>query len=162
MTSLTPDLKVSTVEKNHNIKPATLCNSKHEYKAYDDKDMSKPKNVEDMVRSISQLDKKSHEEIYLTIRKFKPQKFFASNSIDTRFNIYGLSVEERIMLSRTIDLCKENMERNEVISNAASIHQEELAKLEDRIGANNPILIDDLQNNPSEREKIKEMLQMHN
>ena len=161
MTSLTPDLKVSTVEKNHNIKPATLCDTKLEYNPYDDKDMSKPKNVEDMVRSISQLDKKSHEEIYVTIRKFKPQKFFASNSVDTRFNIYGLSVEERSILSRTIDLCKENMERSEVISNAAIIHQEELAKLEDKMVSNNPVLIEESLQNPTEKEKIKEMLQMH-
>ena len=161
MTSLTPDLKVSTVEKNPNIRPATLCDSKPQYKAYDDKDMSKPKNVEDMVRSISQLDKKSHEEIYLTIRKFKPQKFFASNSVDTRFNIYGLSNEEKCILSRTIDLCKENMERDEVISNAADLHQEEIAKLEDRMGFHDPIMVEDSQTNPSEKEKIKEMLQMH-
>lgn len=154
-------LKASQVRKGGNIKAAVISDNSIQYNPLEDHDMDDPKLVEEMVRNIGQLDKESHEQIYKVLRQTKPKKFFAVNNTDTRFNIYGLNQKERHELQRTIQLCNEAMERRKILDEASGFHREEIAKLDEKlkIGDLDDTYVDAV--NPSEADKIKEMLQMN-
>jgi hypothetical protein len=156
--------KTTKVQKCRDIKPVVISDSSIQYDPLEDPDTDDPKIIEDMVRSISQLDKKSHEQIYLVLRNSKPRKFFAANNVDTRFNIYGLDTFERRELKRTIQLCLEDMKRRKIMTEASSSHKEEIMKLDGVLQSgeiDNSFTDLNAGINPTESEKIKEMLQMN-
>lgn len=148
--------------KGRHIKPAVISDNSIQYNPLEDFNMSDPKFIDDMVRNISELDKAGHEQIYIALRKTKPKKFFAANNVDTRFNIYGLTDQDKQSLRRTIQLCKEDMKRKKILQEATGYHEQELHRLDEKLHINdleddtyvNPV-------NPSEAEKIREMLQMN-
>jgi hypothetical protein len=148
------------IQKGGNIKPAVVTDGSIQYDPLDGFDTDDPKSIEDIVRNIEQLDKAGHEQIYMQLRRNgKAKTFFATNSIDTRFNIYGLTPVERRALKRTIQLCMEDMERNKVLNSATRTHQEAIAKLDCLFPAIDEMYLDPV--GPSEADKIKEMLQMN-
>lgn len=155
--------KTSVVQKGGNIKPAIIKDGSMQYDPLEDHTMDDPRLLEDMVRQIDLLDKQGHEQIYKVLRKSKPKTFFAANSIDTRFNIYGLSAHERQELARTIKLCLQDMDRKRVLADATCIHREEIKRLDQKLHINSldDTMLDEQYSNPSEAEKIKNMLQMN-
>jgi hypothetical protein len=153
-------LKKTTIEKNINIEPAVIHDSSPLYIDFEDKNMDNPNMIEELVRNISNLDKEGHEEIYMTIRSFKPQTFFASNSIDTRFNIYGLNCKERNEVDRIVTMCKHDIERKKVFEDASYIHQSNIKTLNTQLITDiDDTLVESI--NPTEVEKIREMLKMN-
>lgn len=165
--SFASSLKVTSVQKNSTIKPAVVSDHSPQYTSFRDREMCDPKVVEDMVRSIGSLDKDGHKQVYMTIRRFKPKTFFAANSLDTRFNIYGLSDRERQELDHTIQLCLQNMERNKIFKEARNTHKQDLAELDVKLTDIDTETDNDIGGyidavNPSEAEKIREMLQLNN
>ena len=157
----TCSLKVTSVRKDGNIKPVIISDNSIQYNPLEDTGIDDPKLVEDMVRNIAQLDREGHEQIYTVIRKTKAKKFFATNNVDTRFNIYGLNPHERHELARTIQLCTENMNRKKVFEDANGSHRKDIARLDKTLKVDNldEKFIEAV--NPSEVDKIKEMLQMN-
>jgi hypothetical protein len=161
---LMDSLKATTVRKGGNIKPAVIADGSLQYNPLEDHDIDDPKLVEDMVRNIEQLDRTGHEQIYMALRRTKPKKFFAANNVDTRFNIYGLSICERQELRRIIRLCMEDKERKKVLNEATGSYREEIEKLDQKLhigDLDDPFVDATSACNPSEAEKIKEMLQMN-
>lgn len=150
----TSNIKITAVQKDANIRPAVVHNS-NEYIDFDKKDMSDPAVIDDMVHAINELDKDSHAELYLTIRKFRTRKFFAPNGTDTKFNIYGLNERERSELDHTISLCRENMARRKIVD---SLHQQREDITRD-LSRETTHTIETV--NPSEPDKIREMLHMN-
>ena len=124
--------KVTTVQKDSSIRPAVVHNP-NEYKGFDNKDMNDPAVIDGMVRAIAELDKESHAEIYLTIRKFRSRKFFAANNLDTRFNVYALNERERLELDHTIELCRINMQRKSVLESAGDDHRTGIQRLDETL-----------------------------
>jgi len=155
----TSSLKATTVRKGGNIKPAVISDGSPQYNPLEDHKADDPKFVEDMVRAIGQLDKDSHEQIYIALRKTKPKKFFAANNVDTRFNINGLNDREKQMLKRTIQLCVEDMERKKIFDQFTGTHRQDIAKLDVKLQGD--LDLDVADRGPSEAEKIREMLQMN-
>lgn len=153
----------STIRKDANIKPAVLKDTSLQYEDHDSGDMDNPAIIEELVRGINQLDKEGHEEVYLAIRRFKPKTFFASNSVDTRFNIYGLNGKERKEVQRIIRMCKNNTERRRVLENATSTHETTISNLTTKLLDEEKILDTESEDpgNPTEVEKIREMLRMN-
>lgn len=164
MSASTPALKAVTIKKGGNIKPAVISEHEMTYDSLNDNNMDDPKVLDELIRTIKDLDKAGHEQIYLTLRKTKPAKFFAANCVDTRFNMYNLSVHERNELKRIIDLCHLNMKREQVLKDAEGTHRQEIAKLDEKLHLTD---IEDEDNayidsvNPTEVDKIKEMLRMN-
>lgn len=154
---------MSRIQKSGNIKPAVLADSSIHYNPLDGSDDDDPKMIEDIVRDIARLDKAGHEQIYISLRKTKSRRFFAVNNVVTHFNIYGLSSFERRELKRIIKLCIEDMERKKVLEHASDNHINDIAKLDEQLESNYDVLDDMCTDslNPSEAEKIKEMLQMN-
>lgn len=153
----------STIRKDATIKPAVLKDTSLQYEDHDSRDMDDPTVVEELVRGISQLDKEGHEEVYLAIRRFKPKTFFASNSVDTRFNIYGLNAKERKEVHRIIQMCRNNLERRRVLEDATSTHETTISDLTSKLLDEEKILDTESEDpgNPTEVEKIREMLLMN-
>lgn len=150
----------SVVQKGGNIKPAILSDSSIQYNPLDGCEHDDPKLIEEMVRNIAQLDQAGHEQIYIALRKTKPKSFFAINNVDTHFNIYGLTPYERRELRRIIQLSIEDMDRKSILSNARKMHQDGIAKLDEQFDTSfDDAWVDPV--NPSEADKIKEMLQMN-
>jgi len=156
---VTSSLKATTVRKGGNIKPAVISDGSPQYNPLEDHKADDPKFVEDMVRAIGLLDKDSHEQIYIALRKTKPKKFFAANNVDTRFNINGLNDREKQMLKRTIQLCVEDMERKKIFDQFTGTHRQDIAKLDVKLQGD--LDLDVADRGPSEAEKIREMLQMN-
>lgn len=158
-------LKRSTIEKTPHIKSGILKEPGIQYQDFEDINMNDPKMVEELIRNISLLDKQSHKEIYLTIRKFKSNTFFAANNVDTRFNIYGLNAKERKELYQMVNFCLQDLERKKVLKQATKEHSTELEYLEHKLYANDakelPNTEIPLPVNPSEVDKIKDMLNMN-
>lgn len=162
--SLTFTKGTSAIRKDTNIKPAVLKDTSLQYQDHEGRDMDNPVVIEELVRGIGQLDKEGHEEVYLAIRRFKPQTFFASNSVDTRFNIYGLNAKERNEVHRIIQMCKSNLERKHVLEDATNTHESTISNLTSKLLDDEKILDTESEDpgNPSEVEKIREMLLMNN
>jgi hypothetical protein len=159
----TSSLKATTVRKGGNIKPAVISDGSPQYNPLEDHNADDPKFLEDMVRTICQLDKESHEQIYIALRKTKPKKFFAANNVDTRFNINGLNDRDKQLLKRTIQLCVEDMERKKLFDQFTGTHRQEIAKLDVKLQTEfDAEDMDVADRGPSEAEKIREMLQMNN
>lgn len=156
--------KATTIKKGGNIKPAVVSEQSAalSYNSLDDDNMDDPRVIEEIANSIKGLDKAGHEQIYLTLRKTKPVNFFAANGLDTRFNIFNLNTQERQELKRIICLCEEDMKRKQVLKNADGNHRQEMAKLDKQLyltDIEDDTYIDSV--NPTEVDKIKEMLRMN-
>lgn len=160
-------LKATMVRKSSSVKPAVMQDSSPQYENFESFeicDMKDPKIIRELVHQIESLDSDGHEEIYKTIRKFKPKTFFGCNSIDSRFNIDKLSIKELHALNQTIRLCKEDLERKFILEKADYIHRDRISKLDTSLIVDNPLpgyesLIGSV--NPTEVEKIQEMLKMN-
>ena len=76
--------------------------------------------INDMIQDIEMLDEESHEQIYLLLRGFKPATFFTTDGGGggTHFDRTQLSDRQISELYRTVQLCKENMLRKQVLLNA--------------------------------------------
>jgi hypothetical protein len=150
------------VQKNSSIKPLIVQDSSIQYENLEKKNMKDPKIISDMVDRISMLESVDHCEIYKTLRKFKPANFFGSSSIETRFNIDKLSVKELEALDQTIRLSKEDNERRHVLRSANTRHRNEMSKLENSLYTDVKTTESwSVSTNPTEVEKIQEMLKMN-
>lgn len=80
--------------------------------------------INDMIHDIDVLDEESHEQIYLLLRGFKPVSFFTTDrgGGGTHFDRSMLSERQTNELYRTVQLCKENMKRKQVLNNAKLEH----------------------------------------
>lgn len=74
-------------------------------------------SINDMIHDIDGLDEEAHAQIYLLLRGFKPATFFTTDRAGggTHFDRTQLSQRQMNELIRTVQLCKENIERNQII-----------------------------------------------
>jgi hypothetical protein len=122
--------------------------------------MDDPEILNNLVKMINKLDKPDHEEIYRTVRKFKPLGFFAVNSMGTHFNIFSLDNKMRWELYRMVSLCMDNQTRNKVIAAATNTHHVKLTDLDTKMDATlDPECIECV--NPTEAEKTIEMKRLN-
>ncbi len=77
-------------------------------------------SINDMIHDIDGLDEEAHAQIYLLLRGFKPATFFTTDRAGggTHFDRTQLSQRQMNELIRTVQLCKENIERNQIIKYA--------------------------------------------
>ena len=160
------DIKASKITKNDIIKAVVeQDNTVIKYHAFDVDDvkiehMDQSDILNNLVKLINKLDKSDHEEIYKTVRKFKPSSFFAINSMGTHFNILSLDNKTRWELYRMCCLCKDNQTRNKIISDATNIHQVKINTLDTQMdGVEGPEYL--AQINPSESIKTQEMKKLN-
>jgi hypothetical protein len=87
--------------------------------------------INDMIHDIESLDEDSHEQIYLLLRGFKPASFFTTDrgGGGTHFDRSQLSERQSQELYRTVQLCKENMKRKQVLDNAKVEHEYRMSLL---------------------------------
>lgn len=120
--------------------------------------------LDKLTADIQSLDKESHEQIYVLLRKHKPEKFFTHESKTLIFDRDSLSEEALKQLYDLVKLCCENQRRDRIIKKA---EQEYLGSL-DSIVVNNDIAQSlgdydtDFKYNPSEQQKLTEMLFLNN
>ena len=160
------DIKASKITKNDIIKAVVdQDNNFTKYRAFDLDDvkieqMDQPEILNNLVKLINKLDKPDHEEIYKTVRKFKPSKFFAINSMGTHFNILSLDNKMRWELYRMCCLCNDNQNRNKIISDATNIHHVKINTLDTQMDAiEDPEYLAKI--NPSESIKTQEMKKLN-
>jgi hypothetical protein len=77
-------------------------------------------SINDMMHDIEMLDEEAHAQIYLLLRGFKQASFFTTDRAGggTHFDRTLLTARQLNELVRTVQLCKENMERNQIIKSA--------------------------------------------
>ncbi len=160
------DIKASKIKKNDIIKAAVVQdNTPIQYHPFDADDvkveqMDDPEILNNLVKLINKLDKSDHEEIYKTVRKFKPANFFAVNSMGTHFNIFSLDNKMRWELYRMVSLCKDNQVRNKVIADANSVHKVKITDLDTKMDTmKDPEYVEQI--NPGEAEKTQEMKKLN-
>jgi hypothetical protein len=76
--------------------------------------------INDMIHDIEMLDEEAHEQIYLLLRGFKPASFFTTDrgGGGTHFDRTLLTDRQTNELYRTVQFCKENMMRKQVLLSA--------------------------------------------
>lgn len=119
-------------------------------------------NLSDLVKDINNLDKKSHEQIYIMLRRHKDLKFFRTDYVGTHINSAELDDNILLELYRTVKMCKLNNERKKVIESA---HQEydDVSKTFYERGTSINSAMDDVEPgpNPSEYDKLNCMVLMN-
>ncbi len=87
-------------------------------------------SINDMIHDIEGLDEESHAQIYLLLRGFKPATFFTTDRAGggTHFDRTQLSERQLSELIRTVQLCKENMDRNQIIKFARQEMEQEATR----------------------------------
>jgi len=83
--------------------------------------------INDKIHDIEMLDEEAHEQIYLMLRGFKPASFFTTDlgGGGTHFDRTLLTERQINELHRTVQLCKENMQRKQVFLTAQQEMEEE-------------------------------------
>ena len=158
------DIKASKIKKNDKT-AVVQDNTPMQYHAFDADDvkvdqMDDPDVLNNLVKLINKLDRSDHEEIYKTIRKFKPASFFAVNSMGTHFNIFSLDNKMRWELYRMVSLCKDNQTRNKIIADATNVHQDNITDMDTKMDKlEDPAYMEQI--NPSEEEKTQEMKKLN-
>jgi len=104
---------LTVIKKNQKV--ATLATSKSTFEI--DAPQIDSLSINDMMHDIDILDEESHAQIYLLLRGFKPASFFTTDrgGGGTHFDRTLLTTRQLNELVRTVQLCKENMERNHII-----------------------------------------------
>lgn len=153
-------LKATPLHIDGNIKPAVIGHVGAAYPTSGEVDLTDPCVVNDLVEKINKLDKDDHYDIYLKLRESKPRKFFNTNAIDTRFNILSLSGKDKKTLYDCVEMCIAAKTRKEVIRSAESEHTMRMEKLDEKLEFDMET-DDNLAVNPTEVEKIQEMLKLN-
>lgn len=105
VTAIKKNSKIASVGSSKVTEPSTVIDSL---------------TINDMVHDIDILDEESHEQIYLLIRGFKPASFFTTDrgGGGTHFDRTQLTDRQIHELYRTVQFCKENMKRKQVLLSA--------------------------------------------
>lgn len=141
--------------------------SQHEYQAdtgISDKQLEDARVLDRLTMDIQGLDKESHKQIYLLVRKYKPSKFFTQESKTLIFDRDSLSDKAIMELYNLVELCKENQERSKVIKEAERVYLGDRPKETEDDNGIPPSLeaYDPDFSNPSEKQKLKNMLSLNN
>lgn len=139
-------------------KKSTVWDNSQSYSAETEMvDITDPIYLNDMSREIEQLDKESQEQIYMFLRKFKPAKFFTVESKGTYFDRTKLTDKQLRELFNFVVLCKKHRIRQSIIENAEKDHASVMGHtVTDQID----LEVDAV--NPSEKDKLEEMLLLNN
>lgn len=153
-------MKIKTL-KGHSAVQDT--NSTYQAESYLSDDSFKDQMMlDELVKDIEKLDKESHYEIYINIRKYKPDRFFTTQGNQTFFNRDQLSLKELRDLYNIVQLSKQSLERKRVIKQAEQLHYDTMKSSEID---NNDVLVnltqhDNKFNNPSEEKKLEHLLDL--
>ena len=103
---------LTIIKKNHKVATLTTGNNFEL-----DVPQMDSLSINDMIHDIDSLDEEAHAQIYLLLRGFKPATFFTTDRAGggTHFDRTQLSERQMNELIRTVQLCKENIERNQII-----------------------------------------------
>ena len=112
-----------------------------------------------LVKDINRLNKEDHEHIYITLRKHKPAKFFATHNYGTSFNISQLNDKARWELYSIVQLSMQHKIRNEQIKQAGMQHETTMTHLSDTLYTDNTS--DTGADGNTEQERIQSMLRMN-
>jgi hypothetical protein len=126
------DTKATSIKKSHKL--ATLSSGAPFFT--DTGSTIDTLAINDMVYDIEALDEESHEQIYLLLRGFKPASFFTTDrgGGGTHFDRDLLTERQLQELCRTVQLCKENMQRKIVLQTAKQEMEEEASQSLIRLG----------------------------
>lgn len=97
-------------------------------------------SINDMIHDIDGLDEEAHAQIYLLLRGFKPATFFTTDRAGggTHFDRTQLSQRQMNELIRTVQLCKENIERNHIIKCARQEMEQDASQSILKLGGDAP------------------------
>lgn len=111
-------LPPTVIKKNHKVATLAAVSTAAAFEI--DTPQIDSLSINDMMHDIEMLDEESHAQIYLLLRGFKPASFFTTDRAGggTHFDRTLLTARQLNELVRTVQLCKENMERNQIIKSA--------------------------------------------
>jgi hypothetical protein len=124
----------TSIKKSHKI--ATLSSAKTPFFMDNVSSTIDTLAINDMVYDIDSLDEEAHEQIYLLLRGFKPASFFTTDrgGGGTHFDRDLLTDRQIQELQRTVQLCKENMQRKLILQSAKQEMEEEACQSLIRLG----------------------------
>lgn len=117
-----------------------------------------PAIINDLIDDISNLDKISHEQIYIMLRGFKPKEFFTNDYNGIHITYSDLETKEIQELYKIVQMCKHDIERKKVIQKAKD---EYINNVDPGVINDNVELEDIVPINPSESDKVKQMLKLN-
>lgn len=118
-----------------------------------EKHFSDPALLKQLTDDIHALDKESHKQIYLLLRKHKDISFFTQESTMLIFNRDMLSQDVLVELHNLVHMCKENQARRTVIGVHEKQYADNLPK-----SVSLAVTIEDNQTPISEGQKLQNML----
>ena len=122
-------MKTTSITKNSKI--ATISTQTSYLQPVNDQPQKVDQlTINDIISDIQSLDKEAHEQIYLLIRGFKPAGFFTTDRSGggTHFDLSELTDRQLLEMQRTIQLCKENQARQDVLQRAQLEHHHNMTK----------------------------------
>uniref|UniRef100_A0A6C0J7N9 Uncharacterized protein n=1 Tax=viral metagenome TaxID=1070528 RepID=A0A6C0J7N9_9ZZZZ len=145
-------------------------NENNEYKpdyGVNKKNMDDINLLNKLTRDINECDKESHKQIYMMLRRYQPMKIFTQEQNCIIFDRNSLTKTQLLELYNLIEMCKENMKRIKIVKKAENEYIGERDKntsyLEDnRIPPSLDTYKPDFKDNPSEKQKVKNMLSLNN
>jgi len=129
-----------------------------------EKDLKDSRVLDKLTMDIQSLDKASHEQIYVLLRKYKPRRFFTQESKTLIFDRDSLSNENLKELYDLVQMCKENQKREQTIKTAERAYLGDRPKntAEDTgIPPSLEVYDPDFKSNPSEQQKLKTMISLN-
>ena len=116
--------------------------------------------INNLIDDITNLDKISHEQIYIMLRGFKPQQFFTTDYNGIHITNSDLNTKEIQELYKTVQMCKRDMKRKKVIDQAKEEYLgNSVAGTADQSETDEPVSVEPV--NPSESVKVKQMLKLN-
>lgn len=131
-----------------------------------DNELKDSRVLDKLTIDIQGLDKESHKQIYVLLRKHKPQKFFTQESKTVIFDRDALPEEALKELYDLVQLCRENEERTKIIKRAEREYLGDRPKVKEDEDNGIPPSLEvydpGFKSNPSEQQKLKNMLSLNN
>ena len=129
-TTIKKSNKVATISQN-------LHQHQHQHQHQRGDETIDSLTINDMIHDIEMLDEESHEQIYLLLRGFKPASFFTTDrgGGGTHFDRTLLTERQTNELYRTVQFCKENIMRKQVLLSAKQEMEQDASMAVQRMGA---------------------------